>query len=89
MLVLTRKVGESIVIGQDIEVTVLEVRGEQVKLGIRAPRSIAVHRKEVYLAIQDENREAAQSVGELAQLAAWWQRRSEAQGGENEGQEGE
>lgn len=89
MLVLTRKVGESIVIGQDIEVTVLEVRGEQVKLGIRAPRSIAVHRKEVYLAIRAENREAARSVGELAQLAAWWQRRSEARGGENEGKEGE
>ncbi|HEY8353595.1 MAG TPA: carbon storage regulator CsrA [Methylophilaceae bacterium] len=89
MLVLTRKVGESIVIGQDIEVTVLEVRGEQVKLGIRAPRTVAVHRKEVYLAIQAENREAARSVGELAQLAEWWQRRSEAQGGENEGREGE
>lgn len=73
MLVLTRKVGESIVIGQDIEVTVLEVRGEQVKLGIRAPRSVAVHRKEVYLAIQAENREAVQSVEGLDALAVWWE----------------
>jgi len=73
MLVLTRKVGESIVIGQDIEVTVLEVRGEQVKLGIRAPRHVAVHRKEVYLAIRAENLEAARSVEGLDALAAWWQ----------------
>lgn len=89
MLVLTRKVGESIVIGHDIEVTVLEVRGEQVRLGIRAPRDVAVHRKEVYLAIQAENREAARSVAGLDALAAWWQRRSEEKGGENKGQEGE
>jgi len=89
MLVLTRKVGESIVIGDAIEVTVLEVRGEQVKLGIRAPRHVAVHRKEVYLAIQVENREAVQSVRGLNALAAWWQRRSEEKGGENEGQAGE
>ena len=89
MLVLTRKVGESIVIGEDIEVTVLEVRGEQVKLGIRAPRSVAVHRKEVYLAIQAENREAAQSVEGLDELVVWLQRRSAEKGGENEGQEGE
>jgi len=85
MLVLTRKVGESIVIGQDIEVTVLEVRGEQVKLGIRAPRSVAVHRKEVYLVIQAENRAAAQSVARLDALAAWWESRKEKKEGENEG----
>jgi carbon storage regulator len=48
MLVLTRKPDQSIIIGSDIEVTVLEVRGEQVRLGIRAPRSVAVHRKEVF-----------------------------------------
>lgn len=48
MLVLTRKVHQSIVIGDDIEVVVLEVRGEQVRLGIRAPKDVSVHRKEVY-----------------------------------------
>lgn len=48
MLVLTRKPDQSIMIGNEIEVTVLEVRGEQVRLGIRAPRSISVHRKEVF-----------------------------------------
>ncbi|HLV80160.1 MAG TPA: carbon storage regulator CsrA [Chthonomonadaceae bacterium] len=54
MLVLTRKPDQSIMIGNDIEITVLEVRGEQVRLGIRAPRDIAVHRKEVYEQIHEE-----------------------------------
>jgi carbon storage regulator len=54
MLVLTRKVGQSIVIGDEIEVVVLEVRGEQVRVGIRAPKSVSVHRKEVYEQIQGE-----------------------------------
>lgn len=54
MLVLTRKPDQSIMIGNEIEITVLEVRGEQVRLGIRAPRDIAVHRKEVYEQIHEE-----------------------------------
>ena len=52
MLVLTRKVNQSIMIGDEIEVIVLEVRGEQVRLGIKAPRSVTVHRREIYEAIQ-------------------------------------
>ncbi|MBU9711761.1 carbon storage regulator CsrA [Evansella tamaricis] len=59
MLVLTRKWNESIKIGDDIEVTILGVEGDQVKLGINAPRNIDIHRKEIYLAIQQENSEAA------------------------------
>jgi carbon storage regulator len=59
MLVLTRKVNQSIVIDDEIEVVVLEVRGEQVRLGVRAPKSIAVHRKEVYEQIRQENLNAA------------------------------
>jgi len=55
MLVLTRKSDQSIVIGDDIEIVVVEIRGDSVKLGINAPRRIAVHRKEVYEAIQLEN----------------------------------
>lgn len=55
MLVLTRKVGQSIVIGDNIEVVVLEVRGEQVRVGIRAPKDVTVHRKEVYEQIQGED----------------------------------
>ncbi|MDW8107756.1 MAG: carbon storage regulator CsrA [Armatimonadota bacterium] len=61
MLVLTRKVNQSIMIGDEIEVIVLEVRGEQVRLGIKAPRHVAVHRREIYEAIQQENLRAAQA----------------------------
>ncbi|MEX2242733.1 MAG: carbon storage regulator CsrA [Fimbriimonadaceae bacterium] len=59
MLVLTRKVNQSIVIGDDIEVVVLEVRGEQIRLGIKAPRDVVVHRKEIYDQIQEENKAAS------------------------------
>ena len=59
MLVLTRKVNQSIVIGDDIEVVVLEVRGEQIRLGIKAPRDVVVHRKEIYEQIQEENQTAS------------------------------
>ncbi len=55
MLVLTRKPDQSIMVGNEIEITVLEVRGEQVRVGIRAPRNVTVHRKEVYEQIRDEN----------------------------------
>ena len=59
MLVLTRKLNQSIKIGDDVEITVIEVRGDQVRLGVTAPRDVAVHRKEVYLQIQQENRAAS------------------------------
>ncbi|MCX7798711.1 MAG: carbon storage regulator CsrA [Fimbriimonadales bacterium] len=59
MLVLTRKVRQSIIVGDEIEIVVLDVRGEQVRLGIRAPKDVAVHRKEVYEQIQEENRRSA------------------------------
>ena len=62
MLVLTRKENESIMIGSDIELKVLDLKDNQVKLGIVAPRNVAVHRREVYLAIQAENAQAAASV---------------------------
>ncbi|KOO49608.1 carbon storage regulator CsrA [Viridibacillus arvi] len=58
MLVLTRKKGESIMIGDQIELKVLSVDGDQVKLGIVAPKSVKVHRSEVYQAIQEQNKEA-------------------------------
>ncbi|MGQ0632584.1 MAG: carbon storage regulator CsrA [Sporichthyaceae bacterium] len=59
MLVLSRSEGESIVIGDDIVVRVLEVRGDVVRLGIDAPRSVKVHREEVYRALEEANRAAA------------------------------
>ena len=55
MLVLTRKLHQSIVIGDGIEIVVLEVRGEQVRIGIKAPKDVAVHRKEVFDQIQEAN----------------------------------
>lgn len=58
MLVLSRKTTESIIIGDHIEVKILAIEGDQVKLGIIAPKSIKVHRSEVYEAIQEQNREA-------------------------------
>jgi carbon storage regulator len=61
MLALSRKIGESIIIGNDIELTILEVKGDQVKIGINAPKSIPVYRKEIYLQIKDSNKEAASS----------------------------
>lgn len=61
MLVLTRKVHQSIMIGDEIEIVVLEVRGEQVRLGIRAPKDVAVHRQEIYSQIQTENVEASKT----------------------------
>lgn len=62
-MVLARKVGQSIVIGDSIELTVIEVRGEQVRIGVQAPRSIAVYRKELVEQIKGENNEApAQEV---------------------------
>ena len=67
MLALTRQKGESLVLNNDIEGTVLETRGDQVKLGDKAPREVQVYRKEVYLQIQKEN-EAAASVENLEAL---------------------
>ena len=59
MLALTRKKGESIIIRDDIEVIILGMQGEQVKLGIIAPKSVSIHRKEVYEQIMNENLEAS------------------------------
>lgn len=59
MLVLTRKSGEGIRIGDDIKIVVIDVRENQIKLGIEAPQSLSVHREEIYLKIQDENIKAA------------------------------
>ncbi len=62
MLVLTRKKDQTIVINDNIEITVLDIQGDQVRIGINAPRSVAIHRKEVYLEIQEENKKAAEAA---------------------------
>lgn len=65
MLVLTRRTNESIMIGTDIELKVLSVDGEQVKLGILAPKHIDIHRKEIYLSILDENKSAISTTVDM------------------------
>lgn len=70
MLALSRKKDEAIVINNNIEVTILEVKGDHVKLGISAPKSVPIYRKEVYLQIQESNKESAstQAIEQLKNL---------------------
>ena len=62
MLALARKVNESIMIGNDIEITVLEIKGDQIKLGVKAPKSVPIYRKDLYVQIQEENKQAGSAV---------------------------
>ena len=64
MLVLSRRANESLMIGNDVVITVLEVRGDQVRIGIKAPRSVAVHREEVYAELIRQNQAAASPAAE-------------------------
>lgn len=69
MLVLTRKTNQSIMIGDDVEVSVLAVTGDKVRVGISAPRDVPVFRKEVYLSIQAESAQSAEGAGERVNRA--------------------
>ena len=62
MLAVSRKKDEAVIINDDIEITIIEIKGDQVKIGISAPKSVPIYRKEVYMQIQNANKEAAQSV---------------------------
>ena len=70
MLVLTRKPGETVMLGEDIQVKIVSVDGDQVKIGIEAPRAMKIYRREVYEAIQQEN-EAALNVTDIDILKEW------------------
>ncbi|KUP05706.1 carbon storage regulator [Bacillus coahuilensis m2-6] len=65
MLILSRKQGEAIQIGQDIELVVVSVQGDQVKVGVNAPKHIEIHRKEIFLEIQSSNEEATKDISDL------------------------
>jgi len=64
MLILARRIGETIMIGDQVEISVVDIKGDQVKLGIKAPSQVKVYRSEVYAAIQEENRAAAAAAPE-------------------------
>lgn len=78
VLILTRRVGENIVIGDDIVISVLEVRGDAVRIGIQAPRSVTVHREEVYRELQRANQAAARSGSATDEVVAAAARRAKA-----------
>lgn len=61
MLALTRKKGEALIVNNNVEITVLDIRGDQIKIGISAPRDVPIYRKEVYVQIQEENKAALAS----------------------------
>ncbi|SFR58953.1 carbon storage regulator CsrA [Anaeromicropila populeti] len=68
MLALSRKTDETIVIGNNIEITVLEIKGDQVKIGINAPKSVPIYRKEIYLQIQEANKESVSDIERVNEL---------------------
>ena len=70
MLILTRRPGERVVIGEDVLVTVMEVSGQTVRLGIAAPEGLPIYREEIWLAVKEENRAAAEAADELPTAAA-------------------
>ena len=73
MLILTRKSGEGLFIGDDVRITILEIRGKQIRLGIEAPASVVVLREEIYRRIQEENLQAAGARDiDVSQIAQLW-----------------
>lgn len=73
MLALTRKLNESIMIGNDIELSILEIKGDQVKIGISAPKSVPIYRKEIYIQIQEANKEAVDSTASIEEIKKLFQ----------------
>lgn len=78
MLILTRKLGESITIGSDIKITLLEIKGKQIRIGIEAPPDVIVHREEVFRLIQEQNIQAAVSAHrDMQELPDLWDKLKE------------
>jgi carbon storage regulator len=80
MLILTRKLGESIAIGENIKIVLLEIKGKQIRIGIEAPANIAVHREEIYRIIQEQNIQAAEPAQfEFHKLPNIWDKLSKTE----------
>ena len=76
MLILTRNAGESITIGDDIKIQVIEIKGKQVRLGIEAPKKYSIHREEVYIRIHEENKLAASKAPlSLKSIGEFWKKK--------------
>lgn len=86
MLILTRKTGQTIRIGDDVTISIVEIRGNQVRLGINAPREVTVHREEVYDVIQEQQEAARVQTKDKALLQNLWQTRKAEQSKRSEGQ---
>ena len=69
MLALSRKVGESIVIGKDVKISVLEIKGDQIKIGIDAPKNVTIYREEIFKQIEEENKEALKQTNAKESLS--------------------
>lgn len=83
MLVLTRKLGESVTIGDSIKISIIDIKGRQVRLGIQAPASMAIHREEIYAKIQEENRQASFDAAiNMEKLATLFPRHKKSEEGE-------
>ena len=86
MLILSRKAGERITIGDDIVVTILEVKGRSVRVGIEAPSHTTIHREEIYQKIQEENRRASMvELADFEQLVNLWGAKAESEGNAGHG----
>jgi carbon storage regulator len=82
MLILTRRLGESIQIGNDIRITFLDIKGKQIRIGIEAPKEVIIHREEVYRMIQEQNMQAvhfAMAAAKSENLASVWDKLSKNQ----------
>ncbi|MCL6577622.1 carbon storage regulator CsrA [Kyrpidia sp.] len=77
MLVLSRRAGEAILIGEDVRIVVLETRGDVVRLGIEAPRGVSILREEIFMQILEENRSAAERSQNAEEVVAVWKDRME------------
>lgn len=91
MLILTRKPGESLYIGDNVKVTIVEMKGNQIRVGVEAPSTLRIYREEIYLQILEENKSAAEGVSDAAlkELSGGWKGVSRGEGNPTSGEQGD